>query len=107
VTRILIVEDEPVLANNIARSLEKAGIDCLLAGSAAAARVALAEDQFDLVIADISLGDGNGLDVIAESVCLLRCFCVNQLLCHDCASLFLHSPAQMNLRPGGELKRPW
>ena len=66
-TRILIVEDEPVLANNIARSLEKAGIDCLLAGSAAAARVALAEDQFDLVIADISLGDGNGLDVIAES----------------------------------------
>lgn len=65
-TRILLSEDEPVLARNIARALEKTGATVLHAASAAMTRIALGEAEFDLVIADISLGDGDGLDVITE-----------------------------------------
>ena len=66
-TRILLAEDEPVLARNIARSLRKTGAQVLHAPSAAAAREALNGEDFNLFIADISLGDGNGLDVIGEA----------------------------------------
>lgn len=65
--RILLAEDEPVLARNIARALGQAGFEVTHASSAAATRAALAGPGFDLVIADISLGDGDGLEVIAES----------------------------------------
>lgn len=66
-TRILLAEDEPVLARNITQSLQKTGAQVLHAPSAAAAREALSADVFNLFIADISLGDGNGLDVISEA----------------------------------------
>jgi predicted glycosyltransferase len=66
-TRILLAEDEPVLARNIAQSLRKSGAQVLHAPSAAAAREALSGEVFNLFIADISLGDGNGLDVIGEA----------------------------------------
>lgn len=66
-TRILLAEDEPVLARNIAQSLRKTGAQVLHAPSAAAARDALKAEVFNLFIADISLGDGNGLDVIGEA----------------------------------------
>lgn len=66
-TRILLAEDEPVLARNIAQSLRKTGAQVLHAPSAAAAREALNSETFNLFIADISLGDGNGLDVIDEA----------------------------------------
>lgn len=66
-TRILLAEDEPVLARNIAQSLRKTGAHVLHAPSAAAARKALDDGDFNLLIADISLGDGNGLDIIGEA----------------------------------------
>ena len=66
-TRILLSEDEPVLARNIARSLEREGTQVIHAASAAETRLALEEGHFDLVIADISLGDGDGLDVVGDA----------------------------------------
>ena len=71
-TRILLAEDEPVLARNIAQSLRKAGAQVMHAPSAAAAREALNGEVFNLFIADISLGDGNGLDVIGEAASRLQ-----------------------------------
>ena len=65
--RILLAEDEPVLARNVARSLESAGSEVLHAPSAAATRHALDRGPYDLVIADISLGDGDALGVIGEA----------------------------------------
>ena len=56
----LLAEDERVLARNIAQSLRKTGAQVLHAPSAAAAREALNGEDFNLFIADISLGDGNG-----------------------------------------------
>ncbi|MCI5112601.1 MAG: response regulator [Marivita sp.] len=64
---VLLIEDEDLLARNIMRSLERIGIDVRRTGSAMAARQALAAGGYDLVIADISLGDGDGLDVLGEA----------------------------------------
>lgn len=71
-TRILLSEDEPVLARNIANALGKGGATVVHAGSAAAMRLALGEGRFDLVLADISLGDGDGLEVIGEMAAALH-----------------------------------
>jgi predicted glycosyltransferase/CheY-like chemotaxis protein len=62
---VLVVEDEPILARNLARSLERAGLATRVAGSFAAARAALDSDGAfaDFLCVDISLGDGNGLDL--------------------------------------------
>lgn len=66
-TRILLSEDEPILARNILMSLEKDGFDVFHAASATETRRALQDRRFDLVVADISLGDGDGLDVVGEA----------------------------------------
>jgi predicted glycosyltransferase len=65
--RILLIEDEEVLARNIASALRRAGAEVRHAGAAVAARKALAAGEYDLVIADISLGDGDGLDLLSEA----------------------------------------
>jgi len=65
--RLLLIEDEDLLARNISRALQRAGAEVQRAGNAATAREALAAGNYDLVIADISLGDGNGLDLLAEA----------------------------------------
>lgn len=65
--RILLAEDEPVLARNIVRSLQQTGAQVLHTASASATRDALQGDPFSLVIADISLGDGDGLEIVGEA----------------------------------------
>jgi predicted glycosyltransferase len=63
---ILLIEDEPVLARNMATALGRAGFETVHAASAKEARDAISERRFGLVIADISLGDGDGIDVLTE-----------------------------------------
>ncbi|MEZ5652611.1 MAG: response regulator [Burkholderiaceae bacterium] len=61
---VLIVEDEAILARNLARSLQRLQVGVRTAGSFAEACAALdgATRVADLVCVDISLGDGNGLE---------------------------------------------
>ena len=70
--RILLIEDEAILARNITRALQRGGAEVRHAASAAAARATLAAGGYDLVIADISLGDGDGLDLLGEAAPLLQ-----------------------------------
>ena len=70
--RILLIEDEALLARNIVRALERHDMDVRHEASARAARDAIAERDFDLVIADISLGDGDGLDLLGEAAISLQ-----------------------------------
>ncbi len=58
---ILIAEDEPVLARNLATVLSRAGYRVEVVNSFAAGAAALAGAAFALVCADINLGDGCGL----------------------------------------------
>ncbi len=65
VSRILVVEDEPAIAESLAYSLGKADHEALVAGSLKAARTALSFEP-DLLILDLMLPDGSGFDLIEE-----------------------------------------
>ena len=62
--RILIAEDDPVLADGLSRSLRANGYAVDMVTSGDAADAALAAQGFDLLILDIGLPRMNGLDVL-------------------------------------------
>lgn len=70
--RILLSEDEPILGRNIRRALERIGVEVQHAGSARETEAALRQQRFDLVIVDISLGDGDGIEVLSQAAPTLR-----------------------------------
>ena len=61
---ILVVEDESVFARAIARRLEREGYDCVTVGSLGDAEAALKVRFPDLVLLDMRLPDGSGLDFL-------------------------------------------
>jgi predicted glycosyltransferase len=66
-TQVLILEDEKILANNLATALARVGVSSHVAGSIAEASRRLFEQDYDLICADIQLGDGNGLAFCEEA----------------------------------------
>jgi len=64
---LLIVEDDPGLRGSIERSLARRGHEVLGAGTVADAQRQLQTRDLDLVLADIRLPDGSGLDVLATA----------------------------------------
>lgn len=63
---ILILEDDEDLAEGISLSLNGSGLDFVLCQTIAQARKMLANRTFDLLIFDINLPDGSGLDFCRE-----------------------------------------
>ena len=66
--RILLVEDEPVTLRLMAKLLRKLGHLVQVAGTIAAAQEAADAGEFDLIISDIGLPDGSGLDLMRRFV---------------------------------------
>jgi two-component system, NtrC family, response regulator AtoC len=64
--RILIVDDEELLAEALSYQLEYEGYACTMAHSLKDARAQLHKLEFELVLLDVRLPDGNGLDMLAE-----------------------------------------
>lgn len=64
--KILLVEDEKVFAGAVRKHLERAGYEVGLAGTLAAARAALKTGAPDLILLDMRLPDGSGLELLAE-----------------------------------------
>jgi signal transduction histidine kinase/CheY-like chemotaxis protein len=64
--RILLVEDHAPSRLSLARLLEKRGYTVQTAGSIAQARAVLAQGDFDLLLSDIGLPDGNPYDLMRE-----------------------------------------
>ena len=62
--KILIVEDHPELAQNIFQFLSKEGIVCELCATAQQAEDRLLGFEYDCIVLDIMLPDGNGLDIL-------------------------------------------
>ena len=62
--RLLIVEDEEVLARNLAKAFGGRGIDVKHASTVATAIKAAADEPPDVVLLDLRLPDGSGLDVL-------------------------------------------
>ena len=61
-TRILLVDDEPAITESIAYALERVGFETLAAPDLATADDHLDAHHIDLIVLDIVLPDGNGLD---------------------------------------------
>lgn len=64
--RALVVEDDPSLARLIARLLARVSIASVSVEGVTAAEGALAEGDFDVLIVDASLDDGDGVELIAD-----------------------------------------
>lgn len=62
--RILVVEDDADTARMMSRLLNSSGYPTLTAGSVAEAKRLCDGHRFDLLIADLSLPDGSGADLL-------------------------------------------
>jgi DNA-binding response OmpR family regulator len=64
---VLVVEDEPEVAEVLDGYLRRDGFEPIICGTVAAARAALQRSWPGLMILDLGLPDGNGLDVLRET----------------------------------------
>jgi DNA-binding response OmpR family regulator len=64
--RILLVEDHVATANALKRYLAQVGYDVLVAPDARSARQIAANEEFDVLLSDIGLPDGNGWNLMRE-----------------------------------------
>jgi len=62
--RVLVVDDDDAMREMMALALAKEGYRVERAGSAADAIAMVRDRTFDLVVADVYLGDGTGLDLV-------------------------------------------
>jgi DNA-binding response OmpR family regulator len=62
--QVLVVEDEQKVAEALRDGLEDEGYQVVLAHTCGAAQRAIADARFDLVLLDLTLPDGDGLDVL-------------------------------------------
>ena len=63
---VLLIDDEPSIQFGFSAYLNKTGYQVQTAGSIAESRIKLAQGCFDIILLDLSLPDGNGLDLITE-----------------------------------------
>jgi two-component system, OmpR family, catabolic regulation response regulator CreB len=64
--RILIVEDEPAISDNIQFVLESEGLETVRVPTGLAAVPVLDESRVDLIVLDVGLPDINGFDLLRE-----------------------------------------
>lgn len=62
---LLIVEDDAALRERLARAFEKRGLQVRTAASAAEAAARVAEESPEMVVLDLRMPDGHGLDLIS------------------------------------------
>ena len=61
---ILVVDDEPLAAEQVARFLERPGFRTSTAGSGNTALALHREDPADIIVTDLRMPDGNGVELI-------------------------------------------
>ena len=64
--KILLLEDDSALGNGIRLALQGQDVHITLCGSLARARQALEESGFNLLILDVNLPDGSGLELLRQ-----------------------------------------
>jgi two-component system, NtrC family, response regulator AtoC len=67
-SKLLIVEDEVLFARAVMRRLQKAGYECAHVETLEDARAIFKQFSPDIVLLDMRLPDGNGLDLLADLV---------------------------------------
>jgi putative two-component system response regulator len=66
--RVLIVDDDESVARLLELVLGAEGYECVRAGSIAQARARLFDGTFDVMLCDVGLPDGSGLDLVEEAI---------------------------------------
>lgn len=64
--RLLLLEDDPAIARTVAYALEREGLAVTHSLLVHDAREQLARSSFDLLVLDVGLPDGSGLDLLRE-----------------------------------------
>jgi len=64
--RVLLIDDEPAVADVVVFALREAGLEVQVAGSLASGRRILDREPIDLLILDLGLPDGDGIDFCRE-----------------------------------------
>jgi putative two-component system response regulator len=62
--RVLVVDDEPATARMLVRILERSGYSCASASDAAGAEALMRELEYDVVLTDMDMPGGSGIDLI-------------------------------------------
>lgn len=65
-TSIILVDDEPDIRDSVQRTLEQAGYSVRVANSGSEGIAEYRRDPADLMITDMIMPDGHGLDLIRE-----------------------------------------
>ncbi len=63
---VLVVDDSLTVRMDLKAAFEKGGYACTLAATLAAGRAALQKSLFDLIVLDVQLPDGDGVDFLSE-----------------------------------------
>jgi len=64
--KVLIIDDDPLVRESLARVVKKMDHEPFKADSLAAAREKLPAEHFDIVFCDVQMPDGSGLDLLPE-----------------------------------------
>mgnify|MGYP001056364379 CR=1 FL=1 len=64
IEKIIVLEDDAILRNNLAQTLRRRRYDVAAVSTIAEAQEYLAADNFDLIILDVRLPDGDGTDLL-------------------------------------------
>lgn len=65
--RVLVIDDDAGVGEAVALLVGQAGHDCVVCNSARAGVARLREDDFDVVVSDLCMPDGSGLQVVAAA----------------------------------------
>ena len=64
--RVLLIEDETSISEPLSAGLQREGFEACVAATARAGLEELARNQYDIVLLDVMLPDGDGRDVLRE-----------------------------------------
>jgi len=92
VTRVLIVDDSLTVRMDLVEAFESGGLEPVPCASAAEARAAMARETFELVVLDVLLPDGDGVELLAE---------IRRSSTPDTAVMMLSSEAEVRDRVRG------
>ena len=67
ISRVLVIDDEPVLRQILSRVLDEAGYSVETASGAEEASAMLSHGDIDVALCDIKMPDGNGIDVLRQT----------------------------------------
>jgi two-component system response regulator HydG len=65
--RVLVIDDEPLHAEAVAESLHRVGYDCTIATSGKAGARKIDDEDWDVILTDLRMGDLDGLAILRKA----------------------------------------